>query len=136
MAQNKPIKSEKSQNIDFNAQFNILIENELNAISKLNPRLANRAMKLLEDSLEHRKQCDKEIIELEKTNQKMQELETRKYYFWTGFGVFGFFFVFVLALCLGAFLAYFDKTIEAMIVFAIGFINILPKILRELRKKA
>lgn len=53
---------------------NILIENELNAIGKLPPDLADRAMALLEKSANARIENDKAMIDLEKQNIELQEL--------------------------------------------------------------
>lgn len=115
---------------------NILIENELNAIGKLPPDLADRAMTLLEKSANARIENDKAIIDLEKQNIELQELDTKKYYTWSGFGMLGFFAVSILSLVGGVFLAYFDKTTKSYIAFAIAFANLTPKLLKELRRKS
>lgn len=133
------ITKRKSQNDEPNlsAHFNqtILIENELNAIGKLPPDLADRAMSLLENSANARIENDKAIIALEKQNLDLQELDTKKYYTWSALGMLGFFSVSVVSLLGGVFLAYFDKTTESYIVFAIAFANLTPKLLKELRRK-
>lgn len=132
--QNKKSKeSPQSLSTHFNA---ILIENELNAIGKLPSDLADRAMTLLEHSTKAKIENDKAIVDLEKKNLDLQELDTDKYYFWSGFGMLGFFAVSVFALVGGVILAYFDKTTESYVAFTIALINLAPKLLKELKRKA
>ena len=113
---------------------NILIENELNAIGKLPPDLADRACPCLSKA-NAKIENDKAIIQLEKQNLDLQELDTRKYYAWSAFGMIGFFAISILSLIGGIFLAYFDKTTESYIAFAIAVINIAPKLLKEFIKQ-
>ena len=124
----------KDEPTQLSANFNILIENELNAIGKLPPDLANRAMDLLQESTHHRMQCDDKIIALEEKNLDLQELDTRKYYNYSLFGIIFFFLVSIIGIIGGVFLAYYDKSTESYIAFAIAFINLTPKLIKTLRK--
>ena len=92
-------------------------------------------MSLLEKSANAKIENDKAIIQLEKQNLDLQELDTRKYYAWSAFGMIGFFAISILSLIGGIFLAYFDKTTESYIAFAIAVINIAPKLLKEFIKQ-
>lgn len=126
------IDSKESQSLQ--ATFNVLIENELNAIGKLPPNLADRAMGLLEKSLEHKKQTDQSIIELERLNLCIEETNTRKYHFWSGLGVVCYFVLNALVFSGAVFLAYFDKTTESIMALAFVFVNFAPKVLKEWKK--
>lgn len=124
----------KDEQTQLSANFNILIENELNAIGKLPPNLANQAMELLQESTHHRMQCDDKIITLEERNLDLQELDTRKYYNYSLFGMICFFLVSIIGIIGGVILAYHDKSTESYIAFAIAFINLAPKLIKTLRK--
>lgn len=86
----KPAKNSHSNNANpqnqLNIQNNIFMENELNAIGKLPEPLANRAFALLEKTAEHKMQIDKEIIELEKQEQKNRASDSRWFYCLQGLG--------------------------------------------------
>ena len=64
----------------LNIQNNIFMENELNAIGKLSVPLAKRAMDLLEKAAEHKMQIDKEILELERQEQKNRKSSMNWFY--------------------------------------------------------
>lgn len=70
----------------LNIQNNIFMGNELDAIGKLPEPLAHRAMNLLEKTAEHKMQMDKEIIELEKKEQKDRGSNMRWFYVLQGLG--------------------------------------------------
>ena len=70
----------------LNIQNNIFMENELNAIGKLPEPLAQRAMNLLEKTAEHKMQIDKEILELERQEQKNRLSDMRWFYSLQGLG--------------------------------------------------
>lgn len=77
MASNIQKKKTQASQVPFtHFNQNILIENELNAIGKLPPDLAHRAMTLLENSANAKIENDKAIIALEKQNLDLQELDT------------------------------------------------------------
>lgn len=61
------------------------MENELNAIGKLPEPLAQRAMNLLEKTAEYKMQIDREILELERQEQKNRVSDMRWFsYFYLG----------------------------------------------------
>ena len=64
----------------LNIQNNVFMENELNAIAKLPEPLAEWAMTLLEKTSEHKMQVDKEILELERQEQKNRTSSMRWFY--------------------------------------------------------
>ncbi len=70
----KPTKrnevSDRKPHNQLNIQNNIFMGNELDAMGRLPEPLADRAMSLFEKTTEHKMQMDKEIIELEKAEQK------------------------------------------------------------------
>lgn len=83
----KPTNKNQPNNINpqnqLNIQNNIFTEHEFNAIAKLSdtaPSLAQRAMNLLEKTAEHTMQVDKEIIELERQEQKHRASGMHWYY--------------------------------------------------------
>lgn len=132
---NKVQKESVQADARLNANFNILIENELNAIGKLPPDLAERAMSLLEESMHHKMRCDDEIVAVEKQNLALKELEIRKYYNWSAFGMVCFFLFSIIALIGGVVLAYYDKPTESYIAFGIASVSFMPKFIKEMRKK-
>ena len=121
----------------FNQQNNILVENELNAIGKLNqisPELADRAMTQWEKSLAHRNECDKRVIALEENEQKMREKETSLYYGWTGFGMIAFYVFSLIVFGGGVWLTIEDHPLQGLGAMGFSFIFTLPRIYRELKK--
>lgn len=61
------------------------MENELNAIGKLPEPLAQRTMNLLEKTAEYKMQIDREILELERQEQKNRVSDMRWFsYFYLG----------------------------------------------------
>ena len=128
------VQKESQADARLNANFNILIENELNAIGKLPPDLADRAMSLLEESMRHKMRCDDEINALEKQNLALKELDIRKYYNWSAFGMVGFFLFATIALIGGIVLAYYDKPTESYIAFGIAGASFMPRFVTEIRK--
>lgn len=105
---NNPPNDTNPQN-QLNIQNNIFMENELNAIGKLPEALAQRAMNLLEKTAEHTMQMDKEIIELEKQEQKNRVSSMRWFYSLQGLGAITAVIVIVGSLGFGAYLAINDK---------------------------
>lgn len=93
----------------LNIQNNIFMENELNAISKLPEHLAQRAMNLLEKTAEHKMQIDREILELERQEQKNRVSDRRWFYSLQGLGAITAVIVIVGSLGFGAYLAINDK---------------------------
>lgn len=90
------------------------------AIGRLPEPLAHRAMNLLEKATEHKMQMDKEIIELEKTEQKDRESNSRLSYILQGFGVLTSFVFIVGSLILFAYLVLQDKPL--------AWLSIIPAI--------
>ena len=76
----------KPQN-HINIQNNIVMSNELDAIGRLPKPLADRAMNLLEKTTEHKMQTDREVIEIEKKEQKNRENYMYKFYTLQSLGV-------------------------------------------------
>lgn len=109
----------KPQN-HINIQNNVIMSNELDAIGRLPEPLAHRAMNLLEKATEHKMQMDKEIIELEKTEQKHRESNSRLSYILQGFGVLTSFVFIVGSLILFAYLVLQDKPL--------AWLSIIPAI--------
>ena len=89
---------------------------------------------MIEKISEHKINCDNKIIELERKNLEIKELDTKKFYFWSGFGFWCFLLISLTALLVGVFLAYFDKTFSAIVAFGIALANIMPKLLKGLKK--
>lgn len=82
MANNlKKPQGQKETQVTYNAQFNLLIENELNAISKMNPEYADKAFDLLNKTIEYRNANDREVIELEKREITIKEADNKRFYF-------------------------------------------------------
>lgn len=98
-----------NKNLSHHIQNNIFIENELNAISKMPDSLAQRAFDLVEKTAEHRMQIDKEIIELERQEQKNRASHTRWFYALQGLGAITAFVFIVGSLGIFAFLVIEDK---------------------------
>lgn len=105
---NNPSSDTNPQN-QLNIQNNIFMENELNAMGKLPEPLAQRAMSLLEKTTEHRMRVDKEIIELEKQEQKHRANDMRWFYALQGLGAITAFIFIVGSLVIFAYLALNDK---------------------------
>lgn len=128
-------KSEHNNiNATYNAQFNILMESELNAISKLPPELATRAMNILEETSRHRMKIDEKIVSLEETNQAMKDSERKSFYFWSGLGVVVYCFIALVSLFSALFLFYLEKYNEGLVMLFIGGLNLLPKVIKSLKK--
>ncbi|MDE5592194.1 MAG: hypothetical protein K2I63_04505 [Helicobacter sp.] len=102
------------------------MENELNAIAKLPEPLAERAMNLLEKTSEHKKQMDKEIIELEKQEQKNRTSNNRWFYALQGLGAIAAFIFIVGSLGIFAYLVIQDKPN--------AWLSLLPAIITSLIK--
>lgn len=98
----------KPQN-QLNIQNNIFMGNELDALSKLPEPLAHRAMNLLEKTTEHKMQMDKEIIELEKDEQRDRGSNMRWFYALQGLGALSAFIFIVGSLGIFAYLVAQDK---------------------------
>lgn len=130
------IKKNNKADTPFNAQFNVLIENELNAISKIPPEYIERAFNLLEQSLEHKKQIDNEIINLENRELDIKQEDTKKYYFWSGAGILLSNTISLAALIAGIALSFYGYEVQSFIAFGIFALNALPKILKAFRKKS
>ena len=105
---NNPPSDTNLQN-QFNIQNNIFMENELNAIGKLSEPIAQRAMSLLEKTAEHKMQMDKEIIELEKQEQKHRTSGMLWFYALQGLGAIAAFIFIIGSLVIFAYLALNDK---------------------------
>lgn len=122
----------------FNQQNNILVENELNAIAKLHhasPELADRAMKLLETNIEHRNQCDKEVIAIEKQEQNMREKDMKSYYRWIGFGSVASYIFPLVIFGGGVWLTMNGYTNQGWGAIGFSFVFSSPKILGSFKKK-
>ncbi|WP_276882261.1 hypothetical protein [Campylobacter cuniculorum] len=121
----------------YNTQF--VIETELDAIGKLSkesPELADRAMKLLEESLEHRKCNDKQILSLEQQNLKIKEKNFRSFHFWNGFAMISHFIITCLFWSGGIYLLINGYELGAYFNFALGgILPFLPKISVLLKNK-
>lgn len=100
--------------------------NEIDAIGRLAEPLAHRAMNLLEKATEHKMQMDKEIIELEKTEQKDRGSNMRWFYILQGFGALGAFIFIVGSLLLFAYLTLQNKPL--------AWVSIIPAIIASLVK--
>lgn len=102
------------------------MENELNAIGKLPEPLANRAFALLEKTAEHKMQMDKEIIELEKQEQKNRVSDSRWFYRLQGLGAVTAFIFIVGSLGIFAYLVIQDKPN--------AWLSLLPAIITSITK--
>lgn len=102
------------------------MENELNAIGKLPEPLANRAFALLEKTAEHKMQIDKEIIELEKQEQKNRVSDNRWFYCLQGLGAVTAFIFIVGSLGIFAYLVIQDKPN--------AWLSLLPVIITSITK--
>lgn len=119
----------------FNTQLNFLMENELNAIGKLPPDLADRAMKILEKSLEDRKDTDNKILELERQNLNIKEKDVKAYHFWNGFGMVSFVGITCVFAGAGIYLITNKYDVAGYFSFAVGVLTLLPRIIDSFKKK-
>lgn len=119
----------------FNTQLNFLMENELNAIGKLPPDLADRAMKILEKSLEYRKDTDDKILNLEQQNLNIRKKDMKAYRFWNGFGMVSFLVITCVFAGAGVYLITSGYNTAGYFVFAFEALTLLPKIIDSFKKK-
>ena len=118
----------------YNTQFNLLMENEFNAISKMRPEYADKAFELLNKTIDFRNANDKEIIELEKRNLKISEDDNRRFYFWSGFGMVVASIISTTALVGGIILGVNGYNTESIIAFLVAAFNIAPKFIQSFKK--
>lgn len=129
----KPAKNDNHSNNtnpqnQLNIQNNIFMENELNAIGKLSEPLAERAMNLLEKTAEHKMQIDKEIIEIEKQEQKNRTSSMRWFYGLQSLGAITAFIVIVGSLGFGVYLAI--NNVNAWLSFACTIPAIITSVVK------
>lgn len=109
----KPTKrnevSDRNPHNQLNIQNNIFMGNELDAMGRLPEPLADRAMSLFEKTTEHKMQMDKEIIELEKAEQKDRRSNMHWFYSLQGLGALSAFIFIVGSLIIFAYLVVQDK---------------------------
>ncbi|RDU58765.1 hypothetical protein [Helicobacter marmotae] len=110
----------------LNIQNNIFMENELNAIRKLPEPLANRAFALLEKTAEHKMQMDREILELEKQEQKNRVSDSHWFYRLQSLGAITAFIYIVGSLGIFAYLVIQDKPN--------AWLSLLPAIITSVAK--
>lgn len=82
--------AQEKSNISLNNQIqnNFFIDTEINAISKLSPELADRAMSILENSLKHKIDIDNKIIQGEDYEQKARILNMKLIHWYNFIGQF------------------------------------------------
>ncbi|MBZ7942824.1 MULTISPECIES: hypothetical protein [Campylobacter] len=132
----KENKNKEIPSQTFNTQLNFLMENELNAIGKLpSPDLQNRAMTVIEKSLEYKKDNDNKILDLENKNLEIKKKDMQSYHFWNGFGMISFLIITCLFEGAGVYLITNGYDTGSYFSFAIGILPFLPKIIDSIKKK-
>ena len=127
--------STQENDISIKAQLNVLVPNELNAIANLPEPLADRAMSILEKSLEYRRENDKSIIELESKNLQIKESDIKTTHLLNAFGMVSFLVMVLTSLFVGVFLMQKDMPTASYFSFSIGILALFPRIIDSIRKK-
>ena len=127
LRKNDSLDNTNPQN-QLNIQNNIFMENELNAIGRLPEPLAQRAMDLLEKTSEHKMQIDKEIIQLEKQEQKNRKNIMHWFYGLQSLGAITALIVIIGSLAIFAYLILNDKpnswlSLIPAIITSVGKLN-------------
>lgn len=124
-----------SNDIAIKAQLNVLMPNELNAIANMPEPLADRAMTILEKSLEYRKENDDKIIELEKKNLQIKERDIIGTHLLNALGMISFLSMVLISLFVGIDLTKESLETAAYFSFSIGILALFPRIIDSIRKK-
>lgn len=131
MKTHKPTTNPKT----FNTQLNVLMESELNAMSKLSPELANRVMDVIERSLEYKKDTDNQILNLEKENLKIKEKDMRYFHTFNFLGLISFILIFLSSLGVGTYLLQRGYETAAYFSYIVALLSILPKFISSFSNK-
>lgn len=131
----KTPKASQDSDIAIKAQFNVLMPNELNAIGNLPEPLADRAMSILEKSLEYRKDNDDKVIELEKVNLNIKAKDLKATHFLNALGIISFICIVLVSLALGVFLMKEDMQTASYFSFSVAILALFPRIIESIRAK-
>lgn len=92
-------------------------------------------MKILEKSLEYKKDNDNKILDLEQQNLNIKEKDIKAYHFWNGFGMVSFLVLTCIFVGAGVYLITNGYDVAGYFSFALGILALLPRVFDALKNK-